>query len=119
MVASASSATGNLDKENLRTLLNSLPAGRFELVCHPGYNDAALGAVATRLRQPRGRACRTDGADPRSPARRPGQTPHVCRSIAAAGYCWGVAEISRMAPDNIKSETVLSFALGHVARNPE
>ena len=44
------SATGHLDGENLRRLLDAAPAGTWELVCHPGYNDADLNAVQTRLR---------------------------------------------------------------------
>ncbi|HEY0264994.1 MAG TPA: ChbG/HpnK family deacetylase [Granulicella sp.] len=44
-------ATGTLDAPTLRRLLQSLPhEGTFELVCHPGYNDADLGRVRTRLR---------------------------------------------------------------------
>jgi len=49
----AVSATGQLDATSLHTLLHSLPEGTWELVCHPGYNDAALGAVTTRLRASR------------------------------------------------------------------
>jgi chitin disaccharide deacetylase len=33
----------------LRQTLASLPEGTWELVCHPGYNDADLRAVRTRL----------------------------------------------------------------------
>jgi predicted glycoside hydrolase/deacetylase ChbG (UPF0249 family) len=33
----------------LRQTLASLPAGTWELVCHPGYNDADLRAASTRL----------------------------------------------------------------------
>jgi hopanoid biosynthesis associated protein HpnK len=33
----------------LRQTLASLPAGTWELVCHPGYNDADLRAARTRL----------------------------------------------------------------------
>ncbi len=47
------SATGSLHRANLDTLLQNLPAGTWELVCHPGYNDAALDAVTTRLRATR------------------------------------------------------------------
>jgi len=47
----AVSATGSLDAETLVELLRALPeAGDFELCCHPGYNDAELDRVATRLR---------------------------------------------------------------------
>ena len=45
------SATGHLDGPVLRQILRALPAeGAFELCCHPGYNDRALGRVTTRLR---------------------------------------------------------------------
>lgn len=47
------SATGTLDADNLKRLLDGMPEGTWELVCHPGYNDAALGAVRTRLRNER------------------------------------------------------------------
>jgi predicted glycoside hydrolase/deacetylase ChbG (UPF0249 family) len=33
----------------LRQTLASLPEGTWELVCHPGYNDADLRAAGTRL----------------------------------------------------------------------
>jgi chitin disaccharide deacetylase len=45
------SATGNLNSTTLSEILASLPAsGTFELVCHPGYNDADLDRITTRLR---------------------------------------------------------------------
>ncbi len=47
------SATGHLDEPTLRNLLKALPEGTWELVCHPGYNDAELNTVATRLRATR------------------------------------------------------------------
>lgn len=37
----------------LRETLAALPDGTWELVCHPGYNDAELAAVNTRLRDSR------------------------------------------------------------------
>jgi predicted glycoside hydrolase/deacetylase ChbG (UPF0249 family) len=46
-------ATGILDDTVLRSLIQAMPAGTWELVCHPGYNDAALAQVRTRLRQSR------------------------------------------------------------------
>ncbi len=46
-------ATGFMDAALLQHMINSLPEGTWELVCHPGYNDAELDAVATRLRQSR------------------------------------------------------------------
>jgi hopanoid biosynthesis associated protein HpnK len=48
------SATGSLNAETLRDTLATLPfEGTFELLCHPGYNDADLGRVTTRLRNHR------------------------------------------------------------------
>lgn len=49
-------ATGTLEvAETLQRLLAALPAGEavWELVCHPGYPDAALEQVRTRLRASR------------------------------------------------------------------
>jgi predicted glycoside hydrolase/deacetylase ChbG (UPF0249 family) len=45
--------TGTLDGDAVRSLLKQLPAGTWELVTHPGYNDADLARVRTRLRQSR------------------------------------------------------------------
>ena len=42
--------TGVLNAETLRGLLRQLPEGTWELVTHPGYNDADLDKVRTRLR---------------------------------------------------------------------
>jgi len=42
-------ATGTLDTATLRSLLARVPSGTFELVTHPGYNDADLARVRTRL----------------------------------------------------------------------
>lgn len=47
------SATGQLDKASLHKILHAMPKGTWELVCHPGYNDEALSAIATRLRATR------------------------------------------------------------------
>jgi predicted glycoside hydrolase/deacetylase ChbG (UPF0249 family) len=44
------SATGNLNAETLATLLAAMPDGDWELVTHPGYNDADLDRITTRLR---------------------------------------------------------------------
>lgn len=38
--------TGFLDERRLRTLLRRIPEGTWELVTHPGYNDAALGPLS-------------------------------------------------------------------------
>jgi hypothetical protein len=42
-------ATGTLDTATVAALLAALPEGIFELVSHPGYNDAALAQAHTRL----------------------------------------------------------------------
>lgn len=44
------SATGHLNESTLSALLRAIPEGTWELVCHPGYNDADLDAITTRLR---------------------------------------------------------------------
>jgi predicted glycoside hydrolase/deacetylase ChbG (UPF0249 family) len=45
--------TGTLNAATMRALLQQLPAGTWELVTHPGYNDADLDRVRTRLRASR------------------------------------------------------------------
>lgn len=42
-------ATGTLNAETIRSLLQNLPDGTWELVTHPAYNDADLAAAGTRL----------------------------------------------------------------------
>jgi hopanoid biosynthesis associated protein HpnK len=49
----AMAGTGSLDAAALRSLLRQLPPGVWELVTHPGYNDADLARVRTRLRASR------------------------------------------------------------------
>ena len=49
----AVAGTGTLDAATLRSLLGQLPPGTWELVTHPGYNDADLARVHTRLRASR------------------------------------------------------------------
>jgi predicted glycoside hydrolase/deacetylase ChbG (UPF0249 family) len=46
-------ATGSLAAETVASLLTHLPPGTWELVAHPGYNDADLAQVRTRLRDSR------------------------------------------------------------------
>jgi hopanoid biosynthesis associated protein HpnK len=45
--------TGILNHDMVRRLLGQLPHGTWELVTHPGYNDADLDRVRTRLRASR------------------------------------------------------------------
>lgn len=47
------SGTGALDTVTLHRLLDRVPTGTWELVTHPGYNDADLACVRTRLRASR------------------------------------------------------------------
>jgi hopanoid biosynthesis associated protein HpnK len=46
-------ATGTLDDRLFRLIIEKLPEGTWEFVCHPGYNDAELDGVQTRLRESR------------------------------------------------------------------
>jgi hopanoid biosynthesis associated protein HpnK len=48
-------ATGSLTEPIFRAMLEHIPDGTWELVCHPGYNDADLQNTATRLRESRER----------------------------------------------------------------
>jgi len=45
--------TGSLDEGLFDAVIGSIPDGTWEFVCHPGYNDADLSAVGTRLRASR------------------------------------------------------------------
>ena len=45
--------TGLLDQQRLLRIVEALPDGTWELVCHPGYADADLQAAGTRLTQSR------------------------------------------------------------------
>jgi hopanoid biosynthesis associated protein HpnK len=45
--------TGVLTKKGVQQLLESLPEGTTELMCHPGYADAELERSATRLQKSR------------------------------------------------------------------
>jgi hopanoid biosynthesis associated protein HpnK len=46
-------ATGALDKELFRSLVENLSDGTWEFVCHPGYNNSDLQSLQTRLRKSR------------------------------------------------------------------
>jgi len=45
--------TGVLDPGIFSKIVDGVPEGTWEFVCHPGYNDADLDKVRTRLRQSR------------------------------------------------------------------
>lgn len=47
--------TGLLDAALFAVIIAALPDGTWELCCHPGYHDADLAAVTTRLRRSRQR----------------------------------------------------------------
>ncbi|HKW65844.1 MAG TPA: ChbG/HpnK family deacetylase [Terriglobales bacterium] len=46
-------STGALDERLFEAIVGSIPEGTWEFVCHPGYNDAELNTVRTRLRASR------------------------------------------------------------------
>lgn len=46
-------ATGTLDNRALRSIVNRLPEGTWELVCHPAYVDDELRVTPTRLKESR------------------------------------------------------------------
>ena len=46
-------ATGALDDTLFERIVDRLPEGTWELVCHPGYNDRDLAGIHTRLRASR------------------------------------------------------------------
>jgi hopanoid biosynthesis associated protein HpnK len=43
-------STGALDHRLFRAIIGCMPEGTWEFVCHPGYSDADLARVRTRLR---------------------------------------------------------------------
>lgn len=45
--------TGVLNEKLFSAIVGSIPEGTWEFVCHPGYNDADLSRVKTRLRSSR------------------------------------------------------------------
>lgn len=45
--------TGVMDERLLKAIIDRIPEGTWELVCHPGYNDDDLAHVDTRLRASR------------------------------------------------------------------
>jgi predicted glycoside hydrolase/deacetylase ChbG (UPF0249 family) len=63
------SATAHLNATTLRAILDAMPDGLWEIVCHPGYNDRDLDAITTRLRSTREieRSALLDAFAPTSP----------------------------------------------------
>jgi hopanoid biosynthesis associated protein HpnK len=51
-------STGSLTLDIVRKIIRRLPEGTWELVCHPGYDDADLAKVRTRLRESRAKELR-------------------------------------------------------------
>jgi predicted glycoside hydrolase/deacetylase ChbG (UPF0249 family) len=51
-------ATGALDSRLFHSIVEKLPEGTWEFVCHPGYNDPDLQDVRTRLKESRTRELR-------------------------------------------------------------
>ena len=51
-------ATGALDPLLFHSMVEKLPEGTWEFVCHPGYNDAQLQGVRTRLKESRAQELR-------------------------------------------------------------
>lgn len=49
----AVAGTGVVNADTVRALLQQLPPGTWEFVTHPGYNDADLARIRTRLRESR------------------------------------------------------------------
>lgn len=45
--------TGALDETLFSAIMGCIPEGTWEFCCHPGYNDAELATVRTRLRESR------------------------------------------------------------------
>jgi chitin disaccharide deacetylase len=50
--------TGALDEHLWAAIARSIPQGTWEFVCHPGYNDADLARIRTRLRESRAQELR-------------------------------------------------------------
>lgn len=46
-------STGAMDGRLFASIVDRIPEGTWELVCHPGYDDAELARIRTRLRESR------------------------------------------------------------------
>ena len=55
--------TGALDQKLFQAIVENMPEGTWEFVCHPGYNDADLRATRTRLRESREKELRVLTSD--------------------------------------------------------
>ena len=56
-------ATGALDTALFEAIVGCIPEGTWEFCCHPGYNDAELAAVRTRLRESRSQELEVLGSE--------------------------------------------------------
>jgi hopanoid biosynthesis associated protein HpnK len=81
----AMAGTGTLDVATIRALLQKLPAGTWELVTHPGYIDARLENMKTRLRASRDVERRALNAIQEFPAIQLASFAHLTKPQPASG----------------------------------
>ena len=76
--------TGALDEKLFASICGCIPEGTWEFVCHPGYNDAALSGVRTRLRASREAELKIlTSADAKQTLERHGIEPISYRELSA------------------------------------
>ena len=76
--------TGVLDERLFASICGCIPEGTWEFVCHPGYNDAALSGVRTRLRASREAELKIlTSADAKQTLERHGIEPISYRELSA------------------------------------
>ena len=76
--------TGALDEKLFASICGCIPEGTWEFVCHPGYNDAALSGVRTRLRASREAELKLlTSADAKQTLERHGIEPISYRELSA------------------------------------
>jgi len=76
--------TGALDEKLFASICGCIPEGTWEFVCHPGYNDAALSGVRTRLRASREAESKIlTSADAKQTLERHGIEPISYRELSA------------------------------------
>jgi chitin disaccharide deacetylase len=80
----AMAGTGTLDASTLRSLLQKMPPGTWELVTHPGYNDAVLAKMNTRLRASRDVERQSLHALQEFPAVQLASFAHLTNAVAAS-----------------------------------